>query len=120
LGPCGLLVIEVKSHIGFIKYINNELTHNNLKFEKDFIKQTKKEAIDLNKYLLKKINKNIFVTPILVFSNKYSKIRFGFNQLDNCYVIKKEFLLELINKLPNTMSKDDINLAENEMSKLHS
>jgi len=119
LGPCGLLAIEVKSHYGNFSYQFNDLLNNGYTCKRNFIKQAKRGAVSLNKYLLEKINKNIFVIPILVFSNKYSKIKFGFNQIDGCYVIKKEWLIELITKLPCVFNQNDINLVELELSKLY-
>lgn len=119
LGPCGLLAIEAKSHRGIISYNNNELLCNGYKLEKDFIYQAKLEALDLNKYLLEKINKNIFVNPVLVFSSKYAKMRFGFNKINNCFIIQKGFLLELIQSLPKNLSKEDADLIEKELSKLY-
>jgi len=119
LGSCGLLAIEVKSHNGIISYNNNELLRNGFKLDKDFISQAKREALDLNKYLLEKINKNIFAIPVLVFSSKYAKMRFGFNKINNCFVIQRGFLLELIRNLSNNLSKDDVNLIEKELSKLY-
>lgn len=119
LGPCGLLAVEVKSHNGIISYNNNELLRNGYKLEKDFISQTKREALDLKKYLLEKINKNIFVIPVLVFSSKYAKMRFGLNPINDCFVIQQRFLLELIQNSPNNMLKDEVDLIEKELSKLY-
>jgi hypothetical protein len=121
LGPCGLLAVEVKSHSGRITFENGRLLRYGHPFkEKDFVIQAKNEALDLNKYLLEKINKNIFANPVLVFSSKYAKMRFGFNKINNCFIIQKGFLLELIRNLPNNLSKEDADLIEKELSKLYS
>jgi hypothetical protein len=118
LGPCGLLAIEVKSHIGKITYENGELLRNGFKFEKRGpLKQIMDNALDLRHFLKEKIKKDTFVTPIIVFSNKYASLRFGLNMISNTYIIKKEFLFELIYSLPVTLKDTEIKEIEKELAR---
>lgn len=121
LGPCGLLSIEVKSHIGKITFANNQLLRNGYPFaEKDILKQTLREALDLHDYLKEKAQIDLFVTPVLVFSNKLAQVRFGLNPINNTLVIQKEYLIKLIESLPEAINRQEATEIEQELSKLYS
>lgn len=121
LGPCGLLVVEVKSHSGNIAFENGRLLRNGYPFkEKDFIAQVKNEALSLKHFLKEKIQKDIFVKRVIVFSNKYAKMRFGLNPINNAFVVQKEYLIKLIESLPEAMSREEASEIEQELSKLYS
>jgi len=100
LGPCGLIAIEVKSHSGNITFENGRLLRNGYPFkEKDFIIQVENEALGLKHFLKEKIQKDIFVKRVIVFSNKYAKMRFGLNPINNVFVVQKEYLHIYLKKL---------------------
>jgi hypothetical protein len=116
LGSCGVLAIEVKSHKGRITFNDGKLLINGFEFKKgNPIKQVKENALDLNYYLKEKIKKDIFVTPILVFSNKYTSMRFGLKTINNAYIIQKYFLLKLIYSLPIRLEYEEIRKIEKEL-----
>lgn len=119
-GPCGLLAIEVKSHIGKITFANNQLLRNGHPFkEKDILKQALKEALDLHDYLKETAQIDLFVTPVLVFSNKHAFVRFGLNPINNIFVIQKEYLIKLIESLPEAISRQEATEIEQELSLLY-
>ena len=55
-------------------------------------KQTMREALGMNNFLGKKY----FVEPILVYTGKFAKVRFGKNKQKGVYIIRKEYLLDVI------------------------
>ena len=117
LVPCGLLVIEVKSHGGRITFENGELLRNRFKFEKRGpLKQIMDNALDLRYFLKEKLKKDIFVTPVVIFSNKGASMRFGLKMVEKRYVIKKEFIFELINSLPTQLKDEEIKEIEGELA----
>lgn len=95
LGPTGLFIVEVKSHHGEVDFDGQELTNNGKRFEKDFIKQAKGEALQISNFLKNKLQRDVFVQSIVVFSN-YVKIHFGMNKINGVYVIHKNYLQKLI------------------------
>jgi len=120
LGPCGLIAIEVKSHSGNITFENGRLLRNGYPFkEKDFMVQVTNEALSLKHFLKEKIQKDIFVNPIIVFSSKHANEKFGLNPINNVFVVQKEYLIKLIESLPETMSRQEAGEIEAEMSKLY-
>jgi len=119
LGPCGLLAIEVKNYKGNIIFENGKLKTAKRYFRKDFIKQTKNEALDLNYYLKENIERDIFVKPVLVFSNKHVYMRFGLNPVNNIFVIQKGYLIKLIESLPEVISREEATEIEQELSLLY-
>lgn len=113
LGPRGLLAVEVKSHSGNITFENGRLLRNGYPFkEKDFMVQVKNEALGLNRYLKEKIQKDIFVKPIIVFSNKHANVKFGLNPINNVFVVQKEYLIKLIESLPEAMGREEADEIE--------
>ncbi|MDD3102115.1 MAG: nuclease-related domain-containing protein [Patescibacteria group bacterium] len=109
IGPTGIFALEVKSHIGFVGYHNDELTLNNWIFkEKNILKQAFSGAMQLHDYLKFKIGKDIFVNAALVFSHRLAKMRFGFNPVDNVFVVQKAFLLQLITQQPPRLDPQTI------------
>ena len=95
LGPVGIFTIEVKSHKGEIGFDGQHLTRNGNQFEKDFLKQVMGQAISLHDFLLGKLNADIFVKPVIVFSS-YAKMHFGFKSIKNVSVIQKHWLVKLL------------------------
>jgi hypothetical protein len=101
VGPTGVFTIEVKSHSGQVGFTGQELMLNRRIFkEGNILHQAFGEAMIIHDYLLQETGKDIFVTPIIVFSSDKSFVHFGQNKINNVYVIKKDWLLEIINKQP--------------------
>lgn len=101
LGPTGIFAIEVKSHSGIIEF-NGELLRNGKPFkEKNILKQAKSGALALRENLNNEVS---FIYPVIVFSNNYAKVNFGFHQQENVTVVQKQYLNNLINSFPATFS----------------
>jgi len=96
LGPGGVYALEVKSHSGNVDFNGAELTHNGKPFEKDFLKQAKSEALQIHNFIKGKLNLDIYVKPVIVFSGRVN-IHFGLKPIDGAYVIGKNFLDEFFN-----------------------
>lgn len=110
VGPTGVFTIEVKSHKGKIEFNGNELTLNGHSIrEKNILRQAFAEAMDARSYIEKIINKEIYVTAILVFSNKKAFVNLGVGKVRNVYVIHKNKLLDIImNTDENILSAEKI------------
>ena len=91
-------VIDVKSHKGEVmfdvdgKQLYRRMGKTNYPFEKDFIAQTKNQALQVRKQ--KRLN---FVTPILAFSE--AKVSVRSEILRNVYVVDKSRLVSLLKSL---------------------
>ncbi len=89
-------VIDVKSHKGEVVVYGEQLYRRmgktNYPFEKDFINQTVKQALQVRKQKGLK-----FVTPILVFSQ--AKVSVRSNRLRQVYVVEKAKLVSLLKSL---------------------
>lgn len=89
-------VIDVKSHKGEVifdgKQLHRRIGKTNYPFEKDFIGQTMKQALQVGK------QKNLkFVTPIIAFST--AKVSVPSNRLRKVYVVEKSKLVSLLKSL---------------------
>ena len=108
-GPTGIFVIEVKSHKGIISFNGNELLRNGYKIEgKDFIKQTMGEAFKLHNFLFLTSNKDLFVSPILCFSDPSTHVDSAIKRTKNIFIIHKTDLNELILSGNNTVVLPEI------------
>jgi hypothetical protein len=92
-----IFVIDVKSHRGDITtdgtYLYKRLGKKTYPFEKDFLSQSKKQAMQVKKQ--KKLNH--FVTPIIAFSR--AKISIPSGKVQNVYVVEKCRLVSLLKSL---------------------
>lgn len=119
VGPTGFFTFEVKSHVGKVTFNGDDLLRNGWRFrEKNILKQAMDEAMDLHTYLKKRMNKEFFIVPTLVFSSKWTSVRFGFNKRKGVYVIQKRFLNELILKNEGRLSLEDSLLLKCELKQL--
>lgn len=101
LGPNGIFPIEVKSHRGDIGYDGLELTLNGKQFfDKNILRQCHGQVWALKNFLLQKGCGDIFIRPILVFSNAETRIHTNSQPVANVYVVQKDFLVRLIQNLP--------------------
>ena len=96
LGPTGVWILEVKSHKGNITFEGDTLLNWGKPFEKDFLGQAYAEAKTLEDLIRLKLNTEIKVQPVLVFSNKFAKVRLRMKSYKGVYVIGKEWLTKLI------------------------
>jgi len=96
LGPTGIWTLEVKSHKGNVTFENDTLMINGKIPEKDFLKQSYAEAKYLGDLIKSKLSLEIKVQPVLVFSNKFAKVRLGMNTYRGVYVVGKSWLNKLL------------------------
>jgi hypothetical protein len=96
VGPTGVFVIEVKSHSGKVEVNGDQLTVDGKYFDRDFLRQVKIQYQGLHNYLLNETGKDVFVHPILVFSNRWANVRFGTRKIRSIEIIKKAWLIRTI------------------------
>ncbi len=97
VGPTGVWTIEVKNYWGGeIRQINGVLCRNGIPFKKDFLKQAYAESKSLQDFLRQSFEVIMPVTPVLVFANNYTKLRFGMHPVNGVYIIGTSWLLKLI------------------------
>lgn len=114
VGPSGVYIIEVKSHKGNIGFDGQELTINGHVFkEKDILKQAVGEALTLHEYLKEKLKENIFVSPVLAFSDFKASVSFGLKPVNNVFVVQKRFLRKLFYFQSPVLSEEKISAIEN-------
>jgi len=111
VGPKGIYAIEVKSHKGQITYEQEQLMQDGKPFERNLIRQTMNEAMNLHDFLLEKIGKEFFVYPVLVFSNSSASMRFGFKPIQHVSIVQAVWLEKLIAEL-ESKSEQDLNQEE--------
>jgi hypothetical protein len=96
IGPTGIWVLEVKNHKGEITYDGRQLLKDGFPMEKDPIKQVWAEVGSVRK-LLDRLTRYCFqVQPVIVYCSTYSKVRFGFKPVDGVYIIRPEWLNDLL------------------------
>lgn len=86
--------------------------------EKDFLKQTMQEALDLHQHMQDNLNMDNFVIPLLVFSNSKAIVKFGLKPVQKVYVIKKGYLVDAITGGKNKLSPETIEKYKRELLKL--
>jgi len=87
IGPTGIHAIEVKNHRGTVSFNGDELIINQKTPEKDFLRQAMREATSLYVFLTTSGVLNAFVNPIIVFSHRFTTVRFGIQPIKNIRVI---------------------------------
>ena|SRR3989338_6449396 len=118
VGPSGVYAIEVKSHSGKIDFDGYKLTQNGRPFDRNFLGQAKYEAMDLKRFLEANLNRQVFVKAVLVFSGR-AYMSFGFNPIDNVFVVNKDSLLRLIDYKP-ILNQELINNITSLLIRTHS
>jgi len=118
VGPTGVFTIEAKNYRGGnITFQNGVLYRNDYPFKKDVLKQTYAESKYLSEYLYKSLGLSFPVTPILVFTNPYTKLRFGLHPVNGVYVIGTSWLIKLIQQRQPTLNPDHCTKIKNEIKK---
>ncbi len=116
IGPTGVFAIEVKSHKGILEFDGEKLKINSQHFkEKDILRQAFKNAMDLNSFLKEQAGIDIFVTPVIIFSDQKTYLKFGMKKIKNVYVINNKWTIELLTKQKNVGV--DIELLREVLSK---
>lgn len=118
VGPTGVFVVEVKSHGGKIEFNGDQLTKDGEYLEKDCLRQVEIQYQGLHDYLLQETSEDIFVHPILVFSNHWANVRFGIKKIRFIHIVKKKWLLKTIGQYQwyrYLEEKDAINAAINKL-----
>jgi Nuclease-related domain len=102
LGPPGVFILEVKSHKGEVGYNGHNITINGREY--GFLRQVHGQTWALKNYLKQQTGEDIFIHPVLVFSSPYAKLNFGYNPINNVYVIGRGFLLNLFGRFSASQS----------------
>ncbi|MEI7891370.1 MAG: nuclease-related domain-containing protein [bacterium] len=119
IGKNGAFALEVKSHSGKMTFNGFNLLRNDFNFrEKNVLKQTMDEAVDLSNHIKNKTGKYYFIEPVLVFSSKWAFMRFGFNKIKGVHVVQKRFLNELILRSPECLTNEDVEFLKKELIEL--
>ena len=105
VGPTGIFTVEVKSHRGFVDFDGYKLVINGRIGEKDFLRQAKGQSFALKEYLQPKIGQNIYVKPVLAFSNRFASMRFGHRPVNGVFVVQKNFLSDIFFTSPETINE---------------
>lgn len=75
IGPAGIFTLETKSHRGQVTFQDEQLMLGGRPFEKNMLAQSYAEAMALKEHLKKATGKDFFVTPVLVFTSAFVKVR---------------------------------------------
>ncbi len=70
-----LYMIETKSHRGKVTIEGDQIRINNKRTEKEFIKQTHRNAYDVRDEIASILGVSLNVTPVLVFTNAFCSIQ---------------------------------------------
>ncbi len=104
VGPSGLFVIETKSHRGQVTFDGDKLLLGGRPFEKNFLAQAYAEAMALKEYLKKATGSDFDVTPLLVFSAGFVKVR---GRARGVEVLPLKWLNDRIRKGGEVLSADE-------------
>jgi len=119
VGPTGIFAIDAKSHSGEITFNGKELLRDNASFEKNILSQSKNEALRLQKIILERTDRKYFVTPVIVFSSPFARLKFGSKPVENVLIIGKEFLNKAImEKSPDLSPKEVLRVEKEVLYKL--
>ncbi|MDP3057723.1 MAG: nuclease-related domain-containing protein [bacterium] len=93
----GVFCIEVKNTTGKITYDvkKDSLLCNFKLFDKDYLKQVKRNSVFIRNIIKEKINEFQYVHPVLVFSGLGSNLETG-EKIGDVYVLRPEELLILL------------------------
>ena len=118
VGPPGVFVVECKSHRGRVEYNGSQLTLNRRSFNKNFIRQAHGEMWALKNFLKLRLGQNVFVQPIIVFSNAFAQVDLEMKPIDGVYIIHKDFLVDFLDNFPFSGWADFRASVEQVLSKL--
>lgn len=75
VAPAGVFTLETKSHKGQVTFQDDQLLLGGRPVEKNMLAQSYAEAMALKEHLKKATGKDFFVTPVLVFTSAFVKVR---------------------------------------------
>jgi hypothetical protein len=88
-----LYMIETKSHRGRVTIDGDQIRIDNKRMEKDFIKQTQRNAFNIRDEIMSIMGISLSVTPILVFTNAYFP---PIPKIKGVFILNKKTLLKFI------------------------
>jgi hypothetical protein len=86
-------MIETKSHKGKVAVEGDNLRINNKRTEKDYIKQTQRNAFNVRDEIMSILGISLNVTPVLVFTNAYFS---PIPKIKGVFILNKKTLLKFI------------------------
>lgn len=95
-----VFLLETKSHHGEVAYNGTNLLINSKPTEKDFISQALKNTYWLKEEIRKQSDLNIFIKPIIVFTNAFVKVPVP---IKNVSIINKKYLIKELTAKGNTI-----------------
>jgi hypothetical protein len=98
-----VFLLETKSHHGEVLHNGKNLLINFKLPEKDFIGQILKNTFWLRDEISKEIGANVFIKPILVFTNAFVKIP---DPVKNVSIINKKYLVETLTGFSGYSNKE--------------
>ena len=101
---CFVFLIETKSHHGRVSVKENSIYINDRLPEKDFIRQTLKNAYWLRERIAEITGVKAWISPIIVFTNAFVPYT---NPVKGVRITNKKFLLDTINKTPERNPHDN-------------
>lgn len=112
LAPSGVFILEVKSYAGEIDFDGFALTINGRRFsDNNFFREVHGEIWALKQYLQQSMP-SPYIHAAIVFSSPNASMNFGYNQIENIYIIQKDFLPGLFTRLPLYHYQVPISLVE--------
>ncbi|MGE5892438.1 MAG: nuclease-related domain-containing protein [bacterium] len=96
-----VFLVETKSHSGEVTYDGSMLLINKKPVEKDFIAQIFKNTFWIRAEIKKQASLDVFVKPVLVFTNAVVKIP---GTVKNISIINKKYLMKILER-PSRKSK---------------
>lgn len=114
IGEQGLFCIENKNINGRITYNKDkQLCHNYLPFDKDYLKQTKRNSVQIKEIIKNKLNIDQYVQPVLVFSGLGVTLDLD-EKIDDVYILGPKELENYFQKNNSSqLSKQDQDLVYN-------
>ncbi len=101
VGPTGVYTVEIKSHRGIIRFDGSELTRDWWKFKKkDFLKQAKGQAYAISELIKTKIEKSVWVSPLVVFTSSMTRINIDRKEVLGVHILRGNDLVQFIKSQP--------------------
>jgi hypothetical protein len=98
----GVFLIETKAHGGRVSVTNGQLLVNGHEAEKDFIAQALKNTYWLRDEIRKAINTEIWITPVVVFTNAFVERT---HPVKGVTIINKKYLPNILQR-PNPKAQN--------------
>ena len=98
----GVFLIETKAHGGRVSVTNGQLLVNGHEAEKDFIAQALKNTYWLRDEIRKAINTEIWITPVVVFTNAFVERT---HPVKGVTIINKKYLPNVLQR-PNPKAQN--------------